>query len=453
MADKTILLVDDDSEALLTLSKALSVMQLEARILAAGTAEKALALLQDSNPHVAVLDLCLDERVGVESGFKLLEQFAGHSPACRIIVLTGHGSIEHGVRAIQLGAASFIEKPADIPHLSALIKDGLTQAELKRSHDKLSAAPHQQLEELVVGDSPAMVKVRQEIEYAARTNQTVLICGETGTGKGLCARAIHECSSRSQNHFVRYQPNFNTPDLVSSELFGHVKGAFTGAERDRVGLLKLAHNGTIFLDEIDELPLETQVALLGVIQEKSFRPVGSTAEERIDFRLICATNRSVEESLEQGRRRRDLEHRINRLIIRRWTLGEPVCDLPQLVNFILEELASKERVTVYTASEQALKTLANHGWPGNVRELQAVVEGAAYRAQFSGRTQIEADDIVTHSTNTKTGASYHDQVEAFKLKLIKEALSRNNQNQLRAAEELQLDRSTLRRILKREEKE
>jgi len=450
MTEKNIILVDDDGDTVLSLARVLKASGVEAQIHAATEAEKGLKLLKDKKPQVAVVDLCLDEAQGVQSGFEFVKKILLTDPTCRVIVLTGHGSPEYGVRALEMGAANFLEKPAEVSHLKALILDGILQSELKRNYQTLADAKSD-LAARLIGTSGAMEKVRESMRYAGSNNQTTFIMGETGTGKGLCASIIHQLSKRSSYPFVRYQPNFAAADLVNSDLFGHVKGAFTGATEDRKGLLAEAHQGTLFLDEIDELPIETQVTLLGVLQEKRYRPVGSTREQEADFRLVCASNRNLSESLKSGKIREDFYHRIAHFSINLPSLRERKEDTLPLARHILSRLREKEQVNVLDIAEPSEEKLKSYDWPGNVRELEAVVEGAAYRAQYKQRTRIHPDDIIlTFSTEEPSSNSFHDQLQAYKFKLINSALAEHDGNQVQAAKALGLDRSTLRRILARE---
>lgn len=445
-----VLFVDDDSDVLLSLIRALKAQGLAAQVDAFGTAIRAEEYLSRNKPEVAVIDLSLTQREGVESGFSLLRRILELDAICRVIVLTGHGSVEHGVRALNAGAANFLEKPADINHLLALIQDGIRQATLRRSYEKLRSNRELSHLDSFVGMSRQTQEIRNAISFAASTNQSVLITGETGTGKGLCAAILHRLSVRSHGRLVRYQPNFSTADLVNSDLFGHRRGAFTGADQDRKGLLIEANGGTLFLDEIDELPLETQVALLGVLQERSFRPIGSNQEEQADFRLICASNQDMQKCLAEKRVRSDFYHRIAHLSIQLSPLRDRREDIPPLAQFFLEKLVEREQLNVTEIGQDALVILQNYDWPGNVRELQAAVESATYRAQFASRPDVsDADLCLGLNTKSLVEADFESQVLTFKLKLIKEALARNGGNQVHAARDLKLDRSTLRRILSR----
>lgn len=447
----SLLLVDDDGEALLSLARALGSVQAGVRIEAAGSVAKALEAAQGLRPDVAVIDLSIEPAKGVESGFELLQKLLSLIPECRVIVLTGHGSLEYGVRALSLGAASFVEKPGDVDHLSALVRDGFKQAALRRAYNELLAAGvGARLQSEIVGSSPRTTALREELRFAGQTSQPVLLCGETGTGKGLCAHAIHRAGASGRGNFVRYQPNYASADLVSSELFGHVKGAFTGALSDRPGLIAEAEGGTLFLDEIDELPQAVQVSLLGVLQERVYRPVGSDRMKTARFRLICATNRPVDESLSNGRLRPDFFHRVAHLQIELPPLRERLQDIAELCNHFLAGLRDREGLNVFAVTDQSIDVLRRQKWPGNIRQLQALVENAAFRAGLDGRSCIDPIDLrLGDPVQTVSSPDFNSRVEAFKLHLIEESLARNGGNQVRAAADLNLDRSTLRRILER----
>jgi DNA-binding NtrC family response regulator len=449
-SDARLLLVDDDGEAVLSLSRALRAAGFGGALEAAGSAEKAHALALQKDFHVAVLDLTLDSREGPESGFRLLGQLARDCPLCRIIVLTGNASLQHGVRALSSGAAHFLEKPADPRHLSALIEDSVGQSKLRREFEALKKGDRQDGSQLIVGTSAAAERIREEVRFAASHAQAVLITGESGTGKGLCARAIHEASARGRQRLVRYQPSFSNADLVTSDLFGHVKGSFTGAEGARKGLIEEADGGTLFLDEIDALPLETQVSLLGVLQEKRYRPMGASEEKEARFRLLCASNQDLEQCVKNGVVRRDFFHRVAHSTIHLPPLRERSSDIPELAGYVLAQVRTRDQVPVFEFSKDALAALTQHSWPGNIREFEAAVEGAVYRAQFERRSSIEAADVRILSCGSAAPAlTFSDQIEEYKRKLIQEALDRNAGNQAKAAQSLGLDRSSLRRILER----
>ncbi|WKZ57645.1 MAG: sigma-54 dependent transcriptional regulator [Bdellovibrionota bacterium] len=445
----SLLLVDDDGDNVLSLSKLIKQRLPGVSIYGTTKADDARVLAEKYRPQAAIIDLHLDATQGVDAGFQLISDLQRGDGTLRVIVLTGHGSPAFGVRALALGAASFLEKPPEADHVCALVRDAIAQANLRRAYQSLaSTAQHAKF--YFIGRSEAATRIREQIQYAAKTTQAVLLYGETGTGKGLVARSIHEQSGR--HPFVRYQPNFATADLVNSELFGHAKGSFTGATESRRGLLEEAHGGTLFLDEIDELPMEIQVTLLGVLQERVFRPVGSNREIATNFRLICATNRDPQEAITAGKLRRDLYHRLAHASIVLPPLRERRDDIAALAQHIIANLAGQHDLTVQGSTDEALAVLVSHSWPGNVRELEATLENAAYRAQFEGAVRIEPRHIALPASmgeGQTRAQSLHDQVEGYRKQVISEVLRRHGGNVLKTAQELKLDRTSLRRMLRR----
>jgi DNA-binding NtrC family response regulator len=450
MTAPNVLIIDDETDAALSLVRALKTSLPDVRFHSATTEGKALEIFSETHAQVAVMDLQLDVHRGVESGFALVQKILTSDPTVRIIVLTGHSSVEHGVRALSVGAANFLEKPANIPHLTALISDALAQSDLRRAYRALNKNSPGDISSVIRGVSPKIQQVREAVVYAAQTLQSVLLLGETGTGKGLCARAIHQLGKRRQKKFVRYQPTFASADLVNSDLFGHTKGAFTGAQADRAGLISEAQGGTLFLDEVEALPVETQVSLLGALQEKRIRRVGSDLEVPVDFRLISASNADPEKAMLDGSLRRDFYHRAAYVTLTVPPLRERLEDILDLSSLVLENLRQSEQASVYEIRDDALGALRSYSWPGNVRELEACVEGGAYRAQFAGRSFIVPEDLtigLRHSAPHTAG--FHERVEAYKISLIEDALRASAGNQVQAAKILGLDRSSLRRILER----
>jgi len=452
---KDLLLVDDDGDLVVSLSRALSPHMQGLSLCGATNLRDALSMARVESPKVVVLDLCIDERVGVESGFEALVHLQRECRHARIIVLTGHGSVQHGVRALHMGASSFIEKPVEPEHLAALVRDAASQAQLRRDYEALSTQTSSPAGELLCGVSQPIQTLREKLSFIATTPQAVLIIGETGTGKGLCARIIHELSARRVHRFVHYQPNYGGADLVHSELFGHVRGAFTGATEARRGLVADADKGTLFIDELDETPLETQVRFLDLLQEKRMRALGSDSWQHVDCRFIAATNRNLEEALSSGKIRRDLHHRIGQCVLDIPPLRTRMEDVPHLAEMFLKRLREREGMNVFEISEDVIHELSSWPWEGNVRELQGVVETACYHANFKRKTVIDTADLCAVSkqgvrgTARAQGLSFNERVERFKAALIADALAKTGGNQVHAAKLLVLDRSTLRRALAR----
>ncbi len=404
--------------------------------------------MQSQQPEVVVLDLELDSAHGPLSGLALIPELLAIDDSLRILVLTGHGSEQHGIEALKSGAASFLTKPIDPPHLLALIDDAARYSALKRRNQALEAQLLNSLPAVgLASRNPAMQRVLGELQFAKSTVQPVLILGETGTGKGLIAEAIHQLQ-RPAKPFVRAQPSFGSPDLIQSELFGHERGSFTGATADRRGLIEEADGGTLFLDEIDALPAPTQVLLLEVLQSKRFRRVGSNKERRSNFRLLAASNCPLKTL--KARIRADLFHRISHLTLALPALRERREDIGLLSIQFLREISRREKLRVSAIRPAALNRLGSYSWPGNVRELQAVIEQAVFRARFAGRTLVEAGDLpLAPAAECALASNFRDQVDGFERGLLNAALEASGHNLSGAARSLGLERSQFKRCLKR----
>ena len=457
-----LLLADDNREATTSLSLALQKNLINADIHLSHSPKSALTTASKNSIDVAILDLCIVENQGVESGFKLLQDLLKLRPHTQVLILTGHGDTLNGVRALECGARNFLIKPANIDHLTVLVKEAFRYKQLQ---EKVSLLQNQRdleekelLDSTLIGCSSQIKKLREDILFAASNSQPVILLGETGVGKGHAARLIHQLSKRSKNPFVRFQPGLTKDDLLASELFGHIAGAFTGALEKRDGILLKADNGSFFLDEIDGLPPQTQIALLGVLQDKTFRAVGADNLISVNTRFISATNASIAELIASNAIRKDFYHRIAQFEITIPPLRERREDIPLLSNFILHKMEEREEITHAEISQEALSKLQEHTWPGNIRALQASVENACFFAKHRGRDLILSEDIkITNlgdgikSSDTPIAphktTNLHENVRAFKKHLIHQALNENSNNQVQAAKSLGIDRSTLRRIL------
>ena len=452
-SSEKVLFVDDDEASTRTLVNSLKRRGADFILLTATSASEALRVLKSEHPEVAVVDLSLNPDEGPQSGLTLVSEIMALNSNTRVLVLTGHGGEEFGVKALNMGAASFVVKPVEASHILALIRDSLSVVRLKQSYQELAAAPNGAHGRVgLFGASSKMKSVIEAVAYASSISQPVLIVGETGTGKGVIAQAIHRAGPRVKDPLIRVQPTFTSNDLLTSEIFGHQRGAFTGAVESRKGLLEEAHKGTLFIDEVDELPKETQILLLNVLQERVFRRVGSNQEIRSDFRLITATNCPLEELVAKDRLREDFFQRIAHFVVELPPLRERKEDIPHLAQEFLQQIVSREKLAVFGFTPEAIGKLVQYNWPGNVRELLAVVEGGTYRANFATRRLIEPEDL---QLRKKTAVRFNDgnfreRVKLFELQLVQDALARVNGNQSRAAENLGLDRTVLRRILNRQ---
>jgi DNA-binding NtrC family response regulator len=449
-----ILIVDDEADVAKSLMKALERREAKFEILYASNPKDALSITKAEKPELIIIDLTIELDKGPESGLSLLDKLIELDSNHRIIVLTGHSKFEKGIEALNRGALTYLEKPADADLILSLAYDSINIVQLRRE------SQIKNLSDLNIGaelgfksNSEKMLKTIAQVEFAIKTNQPVLITGETGTGKGVVARLIHRMSIRKNHPFIRCQPSFSNADLVASELFGHKKGAFTGATEDRKGLIEEANLGTLFIDEIDALPKETQVTLLEVLQEKTFRKLGGGKEQISNFRLISALNRDPIKIIEEGLIRVDFYHRIAHCQIDLPALRERTEDIEDLSQSCLDRLCEKERLDIAFIEHSAISKLKKHSWPGNIRELQAVIEGAAFRASISGRKYISNSDIILQNIekkdNLNESKSFRERIKLFEEQIVSQSLKEAKGNQAQAAKELQLDRTVFRRILSR----
>jgi len=336
------------------------------------SAEEALEQLDQQRPDVVILDVRLPGMDGL-SAIPLLRQRLGDVP---IIVITAFGDLDTAVRAMQQGAFEYLTKPFDLDQAAEVVRRALQRPSESTPRMAVSALPDRFR---LIGSSPAMQQVFKQIALAATSDIPVLITGESGTGKELVARAIHQHSARSTRPFVPVCLPALSPTIVESELFGHVKGAFTGAETDRTGLLELAGGGTVFLDEIGDVDLQVQMKLLRAIEHREILPVGGGQVRQVDFRIIAATNRSLSRQVASGRFREDLYFRLSAFTIAVPPLRERPDDIPELVQWFLAQIRSEHASRQITP--EALQALRSRRWPGNVRQLRNAVEYAALLAR------------------------------------------------------------------------
>jgi len=365
--------VDDDAsvrEALGNLIRSAGLM-----VESFASAQEFLASTRLNRPNRTDVPSCLvlDVQLPGLSGFDLQQELAEAGVQIPIIFLTGHGSIPMSVRAIKAGALEFLTKPVDDEYLLDAIQQGIARDQ-KARQQRGNVAPH--IFEAIVGTSEALRAVLNQVELVAPTDSTALILGETGTGKELIARAIHNLSSRSNRPFIKLNCAAIPSGLLESELFGHEKGAFTGAVSQKIGRFGLAHGGTLFLDEVGDIPLELQPKLLRVLQEQEFEQLGSTRTIRVDVRLVAATNRDLAQMVAEKEFREDLYFRLNVFPIRVPALRERAEDIPLLVRHYVDKYAQRMNKRIETIPEEAMALLCRYPWLGNVRELQNLIERA-----------------------------------------------------------------------------
>lgn len=340
------------------------------RCMEADSAEAALAYLETDSPDIILADLMMPNM----SGLEFLPRVKQILPRTEIAIMTGHGSIETAVQAMRLGAYDYITKPFRIEELKLLLNRMQEKVQLVAENQFLRERVGAEMElNGIVGSSSKIQDVLRMVARLKDTRTPVLITGESGTGKELVARAIHYRGSFAQRAFVAVDCGSLVPTLIESELFGYEKGAFTGAIKSKEGLFQAASGGTIFLDEIGELPMEMQAKLLRVLQEKEVRPVGSNQRVKVDVRVIAATNRDLEAAYKDGKFRKDLYFRLNVVTLHIPALRERKSDIPTLVHYFLDKFAPGRMITI---SPAAMECMLQYDWPGNVRELENVVERA-----------------------------------------------------------------------------
>ena len=377
MSRQSVLIVDDEPDIRELLDITLSRMGLETYTAATlGEAESQVAREQP--------DLCLtDMRLPDGNGISLVEYIQQNFPQIPVAMITAHGSVETAISALKAGAFDFISKPIELDTLRRLVNTAL---QLEGDTSKADHAVDHDL----IGSGPAIQQLRRQITKLARSQAPVHIQGESGSGKEVVARLIHNNGPRASGAFVAVNCGAIPPELMESELFGHTKGSFTGANQDKIGLFQAAAGGTLFLDEVADLPLGMQVKLLRAIQEKAIRPVGANEEQATDVRLLSATHKNLAAEVEAGRFRNDLYYRINVIDLYVPSLRERIEDLPELAETLLQRIAREEGNGGAHLEQSAISALSNYDFPGNVRELENMLERAL---ALSDGTTITADDL------------------------------------------------------------
>jgi DNA-binding NtrC family response regulator len=435
-----ILIVEDEDKLRRVIQLQLSQAGFEVE--QARTAEEALPLLDRAD--LVLTDLRLPGMSGLEM-LALIQRQNAHAP---VVMMTAHGSIETAVEAMKSGAVDFLLKPFSLDHLMTVVNKALEVRGLRDENRKLKEELGRRYEfDNIIGRSPQMQEIFAAVLRVAPTRATVLLTGESGVGKDLIARAIHFHSPRKDRPLVKIIPNTIAENLMESELFGYEKGAFTGANVSKPGKFEQADTGTVFLDEIGEVPQSVQVKLLRVLQEREFERIGSNKTQRVDIRMIAATNQDLRAALEQGTFREDLYYRLNVVAIEIPPLRARKADIPYLANHFIHKLAPDSGSQVESITPAAMDLLLEHSWPGNVRELENVIERSLVMA--TGR-QLDARDIKLDVPRTRQvvpgelalpeGMS----LDQYEQELIRQALKKADGNKSRAARLLGLTRNALR---------
>lgn len=446
---ETILIVDDEPAILSTLSGILSDEGYE--VVTAESGLEVIPLVQANPPALVLLDIWMPEQDGIET----LQQLKVLFPDLIAIMMSGHGSIETAVKAIKLGAYDYIEKPLSLEKVLLLVKHGLNEFRLREENRSLKKLVEKKYE--MVGVSQAIIRLKEQIRVAAPTQSRVLISGENGTGKELVARLIHEKSQRKNGPFLEVNCAAIPENLIESELFGHERGAFTGAQQQVKGKFELASGGTLFLDEIADMSLTTQAKVLRVLQDLAFYRVGGSTRIVTDVRVIAASNKNLQDEIQANRFREDLYYRLNVIPLHAPPLRERIDDVPLLLAYFINEIAQEQGIRAKRVTPDAFNRLKLYHWPGNVRELKNITERLLIMSPTPMITSHDLPDFIEkqissrESTTTRPKAVPPPLKEArrlFEREHILSLLETHKWNIPKAAEALQIERTHLYRKLK-----
>jgi two-component system nitrogen regulation response regulator NtrX len=440
MAEPVVLVVDDEEGIRETLS---GIFEDEGCVIVtANSGEDALKLLKEQNPDLILLDIWLP---GID-GIKTLEEIKTLRPDLPVIMISGHGNIELAVKATRLGAYDFLEKPLSLERVLLVSKRALERRTLEIENKALRQDLTKKYR--LIGNSPKMDLLKEQITMAAQSNSRVLIMGESGSGKELVARLLHENSKSAGKSFIEVNCAAIPQELIESELFGHEKGSFTGAFESKKGKFELADGGTLFLDEVGDMSLSAQAKVLRVIESQEFQRVGGSKNIKVDVRIISATNKDLKEEVKKGNFREDLLYRLNVIPIVVPPLREKKEDIPLLVDHILESFAAEYGKKPKKIHPETLKMLEAYDWPGNIRELRNVIERLVI---MTPSDTITPKNILMTEPTRQDYLSYKTLKEArdaFEKDFITKRLEENNWNISKTAEILQMERSNLHKKIK-----
>ncbi|MDO8644193.1 MAG: sigma-54 dependent transcriptional regulator [bacterium] len=444
---KKILIVDDEEIIRRALERYLTSLGYD--VLTAEDGEKGLKKAGEEMVDAALIDMMMPKLSGIE----LVRSLQKDQPHILKIVMTAYGTVPSAVEAVKAGAYHYLTKPFELEDIGLLLQKGLEHQHLREENKILKKQIQARYRfDSMVGVSPQIQEVQQIITKVAASDSTILILGESGTGKELVARAIHYNSPRADKPLIPVNCGAIPEELLESELFGHMKGAFTGAIQNKLGRFDAADQGTIFLDEIGDMSPKLQVKILRVLQERHFEPVGSTKTREVNVRIITATNKNLQELVKTGQFREDLYYRLNVIPIVVPPLRDRRGDLPVFLKHFMEQFNKENGKKVTGFSDATLQILSRHSWPGNVRELENLVERLVI---LKGEGMIDLKDLPSHFVDSEApsflgeihipeeGVSFRNLVEDFETELIMKALKKTGWNKNKAAALLQLNRTTL----------
>ncbi len=443
---ETILVVEDEDIARKNLEHILNKMGYQ--VTAEGSGLKALELIESTHFDLVITDL----KMKTVDGMEVLRKTKELQPYTEVIMITGYATVDSSVQAMREGAYYYIAKPYKIDEVRKIVQEALLKRRLQLENLELKQILKEKEDvPFLVGKSEAMSEIRKTIRQIAPSDINVLILGESGTGKELVARAIHQLSSRSENKFIAFNCGSFTEELMANELFGHEKDAFTGATKPKAGLLKVADGGTIFLDEIGDMPVSMQVKLLRVIQEKEVLPVGGEKTIPVDVRFIAATHRDLKEDVETGHFRQDLYYRLNVISIKPPPLAERREDIALLAHHFLSRKDKDKSKNIHAIHRDAMDLLTRYSWPGNVRELENVIERAVALVDGS---EIVVDNLPEYIRNLsvetyRRASSTLPTLEEQEKNYILWVLKKSDWNKTKAAKIMDIDRVSLWRKMKR----
>lgn len=437
----TLLIVEDD----IGLQSQLKWHFDQYEVAVAGDREAAIAAVRLHEPAVVLQDLGLPpDDEGVEEGFKTVQEILSLSPHTKIIVVTGNHDYENAVRAVALGAYDFYQKPVNTETLDLIVERAYNIYELENQNRRLQEQKSSPLAGVIASD-PTMLKICHTIERVAPSNVTCTILGESGTGKEVFSRAIHRLSERKDSRFVAINCAAVPENLMESELFGYEKGAFTGANKQTIGKIELASGGTLFLDEIGDMPLPLQAKLLRFLQERVIERVGGRQEIPVDVRVVCATNKNLDEMVAENTFREDLYYRISEMVINIPPLRERTGDKILIARYLLEKLTEEHNRNLNGFTPEATQAIESYHWPGNIREMENKIKRAVIMCEekFISPQDLQIDDPDSFSINLRQVRQNAEKAA------IKQAISITNGNYSAAAKLLGITRPTLYDLIKK----